>query len=138
MGKGKSRVSIKTLDKEQRTAYAVKQAEIMYKAKPVMAEKIKENNQEFLFYNIEMPLIYVLRDMEKNGIKVDRNGLVEYGEKLSRQIDTITNEIFDMCGEEFNINSPKQLGYILFDKMGLKGGKRLKQATQLRLSFGKA
>ncbi len=126
LGKGKSRVSIKTLDKDQRTAYAVKQAEIMYKAKPVMAEKIKENNQKFLFYNIEMPLIYVLRDMEKNGIKVDRKGLVEYGEKLSEQIDTITQEIYDMCGEEFNINSPKQLGYILFDKMGLKGGKKTK------------
>lgn len=70
---------------------------------------------------MKWPLIYVLRDMEKNGIKVDRKGLVEYGEKLSGQIDTITQEIYDMCGEEFNINSPKQLGYILFDKMGLKG-----------------
>ena len=126
LGKGKSRVSIKTLDKDQRTSYAVKQAEIMYRAKPVMEEKIKENNQEFLFYNIEMPLIYVLHDMEKYGIKADRKGLIEYGEKLTSQIDTITQEIYDMCGEEFNINSPKQLGDILFDKIGLKGSKKTK------------
>jgi len=126
LGKGKNKISVKKLDKEKRVLYAVKQAEIMYRAKPVMDEKIKENNQEELFYNIEMPLIYVLSDMEKFGMRVDRDGLVFYGAALSAQIDTLSNEIYTMCGEKFNINSPKQLGDMLFEKLGLKGSKKTK------------
>ena len=126
LGKGKSRVSIKTLDLEKRTAFAVKQAEIMYRAKPVMCEKIKGNGQEKLFCDIEMPLIGVLADMERYGIKADRQGLLYYGKALSEQIDVITEEIYSMCGERFNINSPKQLEEVLFEKMGLRGSKKTK------------
>lgn len=126
LGKGKKRVSIRTLDKNKRIDYAVKQAEVMFNAKDIMLEKIKENNQEKLFFEIEMPLINVLADMEKYGIKADRDGLIFYGSALSGQIDAMVEEIYALCGERFNINSPKQLGTVLFEKMGLKGGKKTK------------
>ncbi len=126
LGKGKSRLSISSFTKEERINFSVQQAKIMYYAKPIMAEKIKENEQEYLFYDIEMPLIYVLADMEKYGIKVERESLSEYGKRLTKQIDIITEEIYSMCGVEFNINSPKQLGDVLFDKMKLPGGKKTK------------
>ena len=126
LGKGKSRKSVRTLEKNERINYAVKQADIMLRAKPVMESKIEENGQKDLFYKIEMPLLYVLYDMEKYGIKVDKDKLVDFGEKLDTQINIITEEIYSMCGEVFNINSPKQLGDVLFDKMGLKGSKKTK------------
>lgn len=126
LGKGKSKASVKTLDDDSRVSYAVTQAEIMYEGRKVMAEKIEENGQHELFYDIEMPLIFVLSDMEKYGMKVDKDGLIEYGKDLEEKIVSVRDEIYEIAGEEFNINSPKQLGDILFEKMGLKGSKKTK------------
>lgn len=79
-----------------------------------------------LFVNIEMPLIYSLSHMERAGVKVKRDALKEYGDKLKTRISELETQIYAACGETFNINSPKQLGEILFDKMKLKGGKKTK------------
>ena len=89
-------------------------------------EKIKSNNQEKLYFDIELPLIEVLADMQKQGILIDKEQLAEFSEELSGDIDRLTKEIYDMAGEEFNINSPKQLGVILFEKLGLKPPKKTK------------
>ncbi len=88
--------------------------------------RVKEAGMGELFEKIEMPLVYVLSDMEKEGIRADRSSLAEYSGKLGEQIDGLQKSIISEAGEEFNINSPKQLGVILFEKMGLPGGKKTK------------
>ena len=89
-------------------------------------KKIKENGQENLLFNIEQPLSRVLADMETIGFEVDKKGLENYGEELSLQLKETEAEIYKLAGCEFNINSPKQLGTVLFEKMGLPKGKKTK------------
>lgn len=89
-------------------------------------EKLKETNQLNLFNNIEMPLVKVLADMQYIGIYVDKNELVEFGNTLKNEIEKLTGEIYKLAGEEFNINSTKQLGIILFEKMKLPVVKKTK------------
>ena len=89
-------------------------------------EKLKETNQLDLFNNIEMPLVEVLADMQYIGIYVDKNELVEFGNTLKNEIEKLTGEIYKLAGEEFNINSTKQLGIILFEKMKLPVVKKTK------------
>ena len=95
-----------------------------------MAEKIREEleNESLidLFENIEMPLVPVLAEMEVNGILCDIEALKNYADELAVKMDELTEKIYDIAGEKFNIGSPKQLGDILFNKMGLKGGKKTK------------
>ena len=79
-----------------------------------------------LYYNIELPLAFVLSDMEYTGIKVDKNVLDDMGSHIQNKINSIQNEIYEMCGIEFNISSPKQLGEVLFEKLNLKGAKKTK------------
>lgn len=88
--------------------------------------KINENNQKSLLENIEIPLAQVLADMENIGFLVDREGIKKYGESLDQELREIQNEIYKYVGKEFNINSPKQLGTILFEDMGLPKGKKTK------------
>ncbi len=89
--------------------------------------EILENSGMLKVYTeIELPLVYVLRSMEREGIKVNREALKEYGERLGDKIAALEEEIYNQAGEKFNINSPKQLGEILFDKMGLPSGKKTK------------
>lgn len=126
LGKGRSKQPLESLLEGERVAFAARQAEVAFRSKQIMTEKIKENEQEELFYEVEMPLLYVLADMERWGMKVDRQALLAYQKQLAESIETITKEIYELSGEEFNLNSPKQLGVILFEKMGLKGGKKTK------------
>ena len=81
---------------------------------------------EKLFFQMEMPLIYSLFHMEQAGVRVDRQQLEEYGKMLQVKIDKLEQEIYDLAGAPFNINSPKQLGEILFERMGLPHGKKTK------------
>ncbi|MDD4842840.1 MAG: DNA polymerase I [Anaerotignum sp.] len=126
LGKGKGKKAFCTLSKEERKNYAVTQAKVCFEAKKVMEKQLGENGQNQLFYEIEMPLIYVLADMEEYGIKVDKEALLVFQKNLEERIEIITKEIFALSGEEFNLNSPKQLGVVLFEKLGLKGGKKTK------------
>ncbi|HBR03434.1 MAG TPA: DNA polymerase I [Ruminiclostridium sp.] len=89
-------------------------------------EILSESGQNDLYYNVELPLSLVLGSMEYYGFQVDENILKEYGERLDGRIRSLGQSIYIMAGEEFNINSPKQLGVILFEKMGLKAGKKTK------------
>ena len=91
-----------------------------------IGDRIKENGQEKLYQEVELPLVTVLAHLEINGFLVDDNQLKEFADKLGEKIDALTNEIYMLAGEEFNINSPKQLGVILFEKLELKPVKKTK------------
>ena len=92
----------------------------------VLAEKIKECNQSDLLTNIEIPLARVLARMENIGFAVDKEGIKNFGDSLSRQIEKLKQDIYDAVGHEFNINSPKQLGVALFEDLGLPCKKKTK------------
>lgn len=125
-GKGRAKKAFAVLPEQERTAFAARQAEIFFRARAAMDEKLKENGQTELFYDMEMPLIAVLADMEKYGIKVDKAALLAYQKRLGESLEGMEEEIYALAEERFNINSPKQLGVILFEKLGLKGGKKTK------------
>lgn len=97
-----------------------------WKAKPVLLERLTGMGMRDLFYEIEMPVIYGLFHMEEAGICVRQEELYTYGEKLKVQIDVLEQEIYSGTGREFNINSPKQLGEILFEQLKLPYGKKTK------------
>lgn len=97
-----------------------------YQASDVLQKKLKEEQMWKLFQEVEMPLVYVLYRMEQAGVKVEGKALKEYGSHLGGQIVRLEKEIYELAGEEFNINSPKQLGVILFEHLGLPNGKKTK------------
>lgn len=99
---------------------------IAWKAAPVLEEKLKQETMWNLFLNMEMPLIYSLYHMEQAGIRVEKETLKAYGDKLKIKITQLEQQIYEEAGETFNINSPKQLGEILFEKMQLPHGKKTK------------
>lgn len=101
-------------------------AKVIFELVQAFAPIIKENEQEELFYNIELPLVEVLADMELWGFKVDVEGLQTFSKELDGKISVLENEIYMLAGENFNINSPKQLGVILFEKLGLPSAKKTK------------
>ena len=97
-----------------------------YASGPRLLDELKNTGMEKLFLEVEMPLIYSLHRMETAGVRVERQELKDYGDRLKLQIDKLEQEIYQATGETFNINSPKQLGEVLFEKMHLKGGKKTK------------
>ncbi len=88
--------------------------------------EISAQSMDKLLYDVEIPLAYVLADMENVGVRVDADGIREYGAVLGKEIDALQNEIYNMVGYEFNLNSPKQLSDALFVKLGLHGKKKTK------------
>ena len=92
----------------------------------VLLEKLKDAGMEKLFWEIEMPLAFTLSDMEKEGVRADAAALKIYGEQLVGRIAELEQHIYEKAGEEFNINSPKQLGMILFEKLKMPNGKKTK------------
>ena len=123
-GKGKNKLGFKDLNTEKKLNYAASHAHIAYKVYPIMKKRIEENNQQKLYFDIELPLANVLASMEIHGIKIDRMSLVNFENKITEDINRLIEEIYDLAGEEFNINSPIQMSSILFEKLGLKGGKK--------------
>ncbi|MDE6621468.1 MAG: DNA polymerase I [Lachnospiraceae bacterium] len=107
-------------------SYLAKETYVLHQAKPILEEALRQNNMAKLFRELEMPLTYVLFDMEREGILVKPEELKAYGEALNGRIEELEKAIHTEAGEGFNINSPKQLGEILFDKMKLPGGKKTK------------
>ena len=112
--------------KEDDCKLACYKAYIAWKSMSVIAESLKEQGMDKLFYEVEMPLVFVLYDMEKEGICMDAVALKEYGTQLEGSIVELEKKIHEAAGEDFNINSPKQLGVILFEKLGLPNGKKTK------------
>ena len=108
------------------TEYACFLAYVSVKAAPVLREKLLDTGMDKLMNEIEMPLTFVLYDMEREGILVRPAELMAYGEALTGRIGELEQKIYEQAGTEFNINSPKQLGEILFDRLKLPGGKKTK------------
>lgn len=99
---------------------------VLYQSMPVLLAHLQETGMEDLYRTMEMPLVWTLFGMEQEGVRVDAQALKSYGDELAVRIGELETWIYKEAGETFNINSPKQLGVILFDKMGLKGGKKTK------------
>ena len=99
---------------------------VLYQSMPVLLAHLQETGMEDLYRTMEMPLVWTLFGMEQEGVRVDAQALKSYGDELAVRIGELETRIYKEAGETFNINSPKQLGVILFDKMGLKGGKKIK------------
>lgn len=97
-----------------------------WKSREILLGQLRRHGMLHLFYEIEMPVIYSLYHMEEEGIQVRREELKAYGERLQTQVEKLEQEIYAETGCEFNINSPKQLGEVLFEKMSLPGGKKTK------------
>ena len=123
---GKEKLGYFSFEDERVQKWMAYQAIVPYKIKSVLREKLKETGMESLYDEMELPCLYALYEMEKNGIRVDGEALHQYGKKLRTRIEELTAEIHAMAGEEFNINSPKKLGEIFFEKLGLKNGKKTK------------
>ena len=126
----KSRADImgKALYEESDKAYicACYNAYTAARAYKVLEQRLEDEDMAGLYENIEKPLVYALKEMESNGILVDKEGLIAYGDMLKEKIAVVEKEIYELAGTQFNINSPKQLGEVLFGQMGLPGGKKTK------------
>ena len=113
-------------DKNEEHIKVCYQAHTAYVANTILFQKLKEQKLDKLFLEVEMPLLFALYDMEKLGIRVAKEELKEYGNALEVKIQILEKQIYEDAGEEFNINSPKQLGVILFEHLGIEGGKKTK------------
>lgn len=125
-GKGKNYIPYRDIPADTLATAAAASCEAVYRLSNILDGMIRQNNQERLYYEIELPLIEVLSDMEFRGFKVNVEELGQFSEKLDVKINNITKEIYEKAGEEFNINSPKQLGVILFEKLKLPAVKKTK------------
>lgn len=101
-------------------------AQALYMLYPELDKRLHELNMDKLYYDVELPLCAVLADMEQAGFLVDRAALYQFGESMNGDIESLQNQIWDIAGGEFNINSPKQLGEVLFNKLELPYGKKTK------------
>ena len=115
--KGKNQKNMRDLDPKDIYRYACEDADVTLKLKNVLEKELKENDAEKLFYEIEMPLVPVLVNIESNGVLLDTEALKQSSEHFTAQMAAIEKEIYELAGEEFNIASPKQVGEILFDKL---------------------
>jgi len=125
--KGKRAVARRTagdIPIEVAAKYAASVADVLLRSQPVLQNKLAMQDQLPLFNGVEIPVSATLLDMEIQGIKVDKAALTDYGSMLSAGVDQLTIAIYALAGEEFNINSPAQVGDILFEKLGLPGGKK--------------
>lgn len=117
--KGKKQASMRTVPIEQIKEYAAEDADVTLRLKHYFAPLLKQEGLESLFFEMEMPLIYVLAEMEATGVKLDTNALKQSSEVLSQQLSALEESIYDLAGQSFNINSTKQVGEILFEKLKL-------------------
>lgn len=126
LGKGKSKLSFSQLEEKQKMDYL---SFILYtssKLEEPMKEKIKAQGMDELYYEMELPLVEVLSSMEYLGVQIDKEELQNLGEVYQEEIDTLTSEIHELAGSEFNINSPKQMGKVLFEDLELPVIKKTK------------
>ena len=117
--KGKNQISMRDVSIDKITDYASEDADITLQLKSVFDKEIEVNNLGKIFYDIEIPMINVLSEMETEGIKIDTSYLEKLDKEFEEDLEKLKKEIFKKSGEEFNLNSPKQLGEILFDKLKL-------------------
>ncbi|MBA7519956.1 DNA polymerase I [subsurface metagenome] len=134
--KGKGQLSMRMVPNQKVADYAAEDADITWQLKKKLEEKVKENNLENLSEKIEMPLVYVLADMERSGVRINVENLRKYGDVLREDILKLDQEIIRMAGVDFNIASPKQLGHVLFEKMKIVETAKKTKTRQYSTSEG--
>ena len=115
--------------------HVARKVHVLYDVKQTFVEELKKNEQYELFTELELPLARVLADMEVKGVKVDTERLRNMGEELAGRLKEMEQEIYKLAGTEFNINSPKRLGVILFENLNLPVIKRRKQVILRQLMY---
>lgn len=126
IGKGKSQISMKDVPVEKVSWYAAEDADITFRLKALLSQDLKTEHLQKVFEEYEMPLIPVLAQMERWGIKVDAKLLSKLSKQAATELKELETEIYQQAGEEFNINSPKQLQEVLYEKLELTAGKKNK------------
>jgi DNA polymerase-1 len=128
--KGRSQLTMRAVEKEKLRDYACEDADLTFQLKAVLEPLLEESGLTALFTGLEMPLVPVLADMERTGVKLDTRALNDYAGELRRQIIDLEEEIHSLAGMEFNVSSPKQLGEILFEKLKIDPNARLTKTKQ--------
>lgn len=126
--RGKNQKSMRDIPPADVCPYAAEDADITFQLKTILAEEIEKNNLDYLCYEVEMPLVHVLAEMEATGISIDRESLKEASVTMTETLNKLEQEIQTLAGTDFNVNSPKQIGEILFEKLQI-GGKAKKTKT---------
>jgi DNA polymerase-1 len=126
VGKGKNEVTIDAVDIDQVAPYACQDADLTLQLSSLLWPKVKEENLDSLYRKYELPLIEVLADMEMWGVKIDTQALKNLSSELEYELGHLKEKIYNISGEEFNLNSPQQLASILFDKLNLPASRRTK------------
>ena len=126
IGEKKDPAHIFDVNVDALSEYAAEDADITFRLYEILSKELKKEKLEKLAYEVEFPLASVLEDIEYTGINVDRNALKELSKDFDKELKDNTKKIYKLAGEEFNINSPKQLQVILFSKLGLQSGKKTK------------
>jgi len=126
VGKGKNEVTIDAVDIDKVAPYACQDADLTLQLSSLFWPKVKEKKLDSLYRQFELPLIEVLADMEMWGVKIDTQALKKLSSELEYELGHLRKKIYDISGEEFNINSPQQLAHILFDKLGLPASRKTK------------
>lgn len=126
IGKGKAQKSMADLSPDEIYLYACEDADITLRLYEILSKQLKKDELEEIAYKVDYPLMEVLADMEYKGVKLDTEMLAEFSKELENDLKKLEAEIYEKAGEEFNINSPQQLGVILFEKLELPAGKKTK------------
>jgi DNA polymerase-1 len=124
VGKGKNQVTMNAVDIENVVPYACQDADYAMALSEKLLPKVKEAKLDGVYRELELPLITILADMETWGVKIDPDKLRDLSEEIQESLDRLSSRIFEISGEEFNLNSPSQLATVLFDKMGLPTSRR--------------
>lgn len=126
LGKGKKAITMDQVDVDKVSAYCCEDSDVTLRLEKILDKDLSAKGLDELFYKVEMPLVEVLSRMEINGVSVDTEYLSELSAEMEKRLEKLTKKIYEIAGEEFNINSPKQLSLILFEKLKLPVVKRTK------------
>lgn len=126
IGKGKKQKSMADLSIDDVYLYACEDSDITLRLYEILSEQLKKDELEEIAFEVDYPLMEVLAEMEYKGVRLDKEMLAQFSEELAEDLKKLEEEIYEKAGEEFNINSPQQLGTILFEKMDLPAGKKTK------------
>ncbi|MFA6142820.1 MAG: DNA polymerase I [Candidatus Omnitrophota bacterium] len=126
LGKGKAAITMDKVDVDKVFRYCCEDSDVTLRLKEILEKEISRKDLDKLFYDVEIPLIEVLALMEINGVSIDKGFLADLSGEMEKKLDKLTKHIYEIAGEEFNINSPKQLSVILFEKLKLPVIKKTK------------
>jgi len=135
VGKGRNEVTINAVPVERVAPYACQDADLALQLSSLLWSKVKKNRLDSLYREFEQPLIEVLADMEMWGVKIDSRVLKKLSEEMEHDLDRLQRKIYEISGEEFNINSPQQLGTVLFNKLNLPASRKTKKTKSYSTSM---